>query len=435
VSKTVRTRSAGWFGVALSLVAIALVVAGRHRLRHVDVTFFAAPKAAAHLPPPPATRAGEGPLVYARNLTYEGAFRLPDEEVNGTSFAYGGAAVAFNPANHSLFIVGHEWQQKVAEIAIPEIRSTTTVRHLATATLLQPFFDPTQGRRGAVGDGTVKIGGLLPYGGRLYTTVYVYYDAIAMQRLSHFVSPLTASGAGGPAGPFQVGTSGAGFVSGYLGVIPPPWRDRLGGAVLTGQCCIPIISRTSYGPSAFAIDPSRLGAETPLHATPLVEYPHDHPLAPGDTASPLFTLATQITGVVFHEGTRSVLFFGRHGAGRYCYGPGTSSKEQADQPADGGVDRWCFDPTSESKGTHAFPYSYYVWAYDANELAAVKAGSKQPWDVKPYATWPIALPFSTDGAAVLNGAAYDPESGRIFLSQAFGDGERPVIHVLTVHIF
>ena len=75
-----------------------------------------------------------------------------------------------------------------------------------------------------------------------------------------------------------------------------------------------------------------------------------------------------------------------------------------------------------------------MWAYDANDLAAAKAGQKAPWDVKPYATWPLVLPFSEEGHAVLNGAAYDPETGRLFLSQGFGDGELPVIHVFTIQI-
>jgi len=214
--------------------------------------------------------------------------------------------------------------------------------------------------------------------------------------------------------------------------VPPAWRELLGGPVLNGNCCLGVISRTSYGPALFAIDPARIGAAAPAPATPLVYYPSQHPLAPGDTQSPLFNLTSEVRGVVFHEATRSVLFFGRHGTGAYCYGPGTNDRARAGQPADGGVDRWCLDPASESKGTHAYPYSYYVWAYDANDLAAVKARRRSPWEVQPYATWPLALPFSSPGSAVLNGAAYDPRSGRIFVSQGYGDGELPVIHVFTI---
>ena len=71
-----------------------------------------------------------------------------------------------------------------------------------------------------------------------------------------------------------------------------------------------------------------------------------------------------ITGMVFPSGTRTVLFFGKHGMGNYCYGTGGSS----------GGD--CFDPDDSSKGIHSYPYRSQVWAYDANDLIAVKNGQK-----------------------------------------------------------
>ena len=123
--------------------------------------------------------------------------------------------------------------------------------------------------------------------------------------------------------------------------------------------------------------------------------------------------------MVFPEGMRSVLFVGRHGIGTFCYGTGGAS---------GGE---CFDPEDASKGNHAYPYRYYVWAYDANDLAAVKAGQRQPWDVQPYAVWSLSLPIAS-GNTHLRGATYDPATGRLFVSQAYGDNEYPVIHVFTV---
>jgi len=427
------------FVLATTAALCASVLVG-FKFRHsrllpqsLSAAVFSAAKAT-HLPPPPPTRAGSGPLVQSKNLVYEGAFRVPSTIVNDTSFAYGGTAIGFNAAHQSLFIVGHDWQQQIAEITIPEIRSATSLSRLATATILQPFTDATEGRMGRVGPNTVKVGGLLPYKGQLYLSAYLYYDGAGEQVISHFASAPDLSVTGDVRGPYQVGEIGAGFVSGYFGLVPAAWQAALGGPVLNGNCCLGVISRTSYGPALFAIDPARLGVVNPLPATPLVYYPQRHPLTDWDATGPFFNGTTEIRGVVFHEGTRSVLFFGRHGLGAFCYGPGTSEKARAGQPADGGVDKWCFDPTTESKGTHAYPYNYYVWAYDANDLAEVKAGRKSPWDVKPYATWSVTLPFSEEGHATLNGAAYDPETGRIFLSQGFGDGELPVIHVFTIQL-
>ena len=130
---------------------------------------------------------------------------------------------------------------------------------------------------------------------------------------------------------------------------------------------------------------------------------------------PAVQLSTQMGGVVFPEGTRSVLFFGKQGLGPYCYG------EAVD----------CGDPAvTARRAEHAYPYASYVWAYDAIDLAAVKSGQRQPWEVKPYAVWTLDLPFNYPNARI-NGAAYDPQTGRIFVS-AIGDGSIPLIHVFTV---
>jgi len=53
-------------------------------------------------------RAAE-PLIYANNLEYLGAFRVPSGDFGSplwSGFNYGGTAIAHNPANNSLFMVG-----------------------------------------------------------------------------------------------------------------------------------------------------------------------------------------------------------------------------------------------------------------------------------------------------------------------------------------
>jgi len=86
------------------------------------------------------------------------------------------------------------------------------------------------------------------------------------------------------------------------------------------------------------------------------------------------------------------------------------------------------------KGDHAYPYAYYVWAYDAHDLVAVKMGTKQPWDVVPYAVWTLELPYAPGKGHHIGGVAYDPASGRIFVSQQFADGDLPIVHVFTTDV-
>jgi hypothetical protein len=101
------------------------------------------------------------------------------------------------------------------------------------------------------------------------------------------------------------------------------------------------------------LNPSDVGSKNPIPATLILGYPMSHPLNPATSANSLLSRADRIVGVAFPQGSCSVLFFGRHGMGDYCYGEG------------------CNDPDDPYKGVHAYPYRSQVWPYDANDLTAV----------------------------------------------------------------
>ena len=165
------------------------------------------------------------PLLQFSDLNYLGAFRLPDTTVNGYNFSYGGAPVAYNPANDSLFVGGNGG---IAEISIPAPSPSTDINQLPFASLVQGFVDPTQGTLGQVGTG-VTLNGLMVYGDRLYGTASIYYDANNIQRLSHYSrsTDLSASSFSGWSAVWHPDFSG--FVSGFMGYRPVPARD--GGAI------------------------------------------------------------------------------------------------------------------------------------------------------------------------------------------------------------
>lgn len=117
-------------------------------------------------------------LVGPANLVYQGFFTVPSDIHSGgaadAGFEYGGTAIAFNPARGSLYMVGHDWDQFVAEISIPPLGSR--------ASLLQPLTDAFEGIRGVVGDGSaVKVGGLLPLADQLVMSAYTYDDGLGTQ--------------------------------------------------------------------------------------------------------------------------------------------------------------------------------------------------------------------------------------------------------------
>ncbi len=389
---------------------------------------------------------GTKPLIQESDLVYQGAFRLPVGASDQTSFAFNNATgMAFNPANNSLFMVGHVFHQLSAEVSIPTVTNSTSLGDLATATLLQPFADISDGNRLALGAGRVYIGGQMVYGDRLIGSAYNQDDPD--QIASHFTSEQDLSIAGDFQGFYTVGTLGpksARFVSGYMTQIPQEWQASFGGPAITGGCCnwgATNVNGMSWGPSAFVFDPDDLGVNSPAPATPLVYYSNDHPTLGtwGNTtvANPAFNLFTHITGVVFPEGTRTVLFFGGTGTGIPCIGNGTNDPNLDHQPNPGLPGTfWCHDPLEVNGGTgpHAFPYAYQVWAYDVDDLLAARNGHVDPWDVVPYGVWTLSLPFDNEPIyRFIFGAAYDAATDRIFIAQirAETDG-RPIIHVLSV---
>lgn len=358
------------------------------------------------------------PLVQQSSLRYVGAFRLPPGKFGGSSFGVAGP-MAFNAQNQSLYMVGHDWDQMVAEIKIP----TPVVGALGTlpvATVLQPFSDPTDGKLQSINPGdpnSKKVGGLLPWGDKLIVTAYSYYDGSGSQVKSHFASSRDLNNPTDAQGPFVVGSLRAGVVSGYMSPVPMAWRSIFGAPAFTGNCCLSVIGRTSFGPAIFAFDPADVGVKDPVPTNALLNYPAAHPLASTGATSTLFNGTSHVKAALMPEGTRSLLFFGRHGIGPYCYGEGGNLE--------------CKDPEVSSKGEHAYPYVYRVWAYDAAELAEVKGGRKQTYDPKPYGVWNLDLPFK-GWSTGMAGAAYDPVTKRLYMSIALADGERPVIVVYQI---
>ena len=371
-------------------------------------------------------------LLAQDNLEYVGAFRLPNGSFGcvglNNCFSYGGAALAYNPARNSLFIAGHDQQQKIAEISIPSPSTSTTFTSLPQSTVLQSFVDGTEGRLSQIDTGNVKIGGLLVIDNYLYMSAYSYYDGDASAQLSHFKRPVNLSTTGQVVGPVAVGS--AGFTSGYMTHIPAGRQAAFGGTALTGNCCLSVISRTSYGPAAFSFNPADIGVETPpISVTPLVYYSTEHhTLGDWQQQSDYFNNTAAIHGIVWPENTDSVLFWGKIGIGPFCYGVGTSNLDLIGETAPSGQ-AYCYDPTNTTTGGHAYPYVYQIWAYNAEEMRQ----AVNPWDVKPYAIWRPVLPFH-HWSAELGGVAYNPATQRLYVVQkyasSFGQG---VVYVYKVN--
>ena len=121
---------------------------------------------------------------------------------------------------------------------------------------------------------------------------------------------------------------------------------------------------------------------------------------------------------------------------QHCYGNGTGDQSLAGTTGPDG-EPWCYDPTNGDKGQHGYPYVYQAWAYDLSDFAAVKAGTKQPWEVVPYGVWPLDFPDSeatgpdwAESATTHSGSCSTSRKPELI---ADGYSYRPVIHVFRVN--
>jgi hypothetical protein len=127
------------------------------------------------------------------DLEYLGAFRLPDEESNDTSWSYGGHGMGYYPEGDpsgladgypgSLFSISHPYENYVSEFTIPPplVSPDKNVDDLPVAETLQPFTDVTEGRQTGGLTGTT-LGDIQYYpqqgvqsSAKLYWAMYEYY--------------------------------------------------------------------------------------------------------------------------------------------------------------------------------------------------------------------------------------------------------------------
>ncbi len=365
--------SATFWRLTLSLVAVATALAAWLSPPIAEPVVFAQSSA---------------PLLPAGGLIYEGAFRLPDGDDRNT-FRYGTSVLAYDPWRQSIWGVGHDQHQRIAEISIPDPGTATTLAALPRATLKTGWFDTAW--RSRIGARTPKIGGILPQpNGDLIISAYEFYDNVGLS-VSHF----RRDADGAVTGPVRVfgDAPGGGFAAGRMLWVPQEWRSAIGYPALTGQCCLSTINRTSLGPALIGFDPAHVAGRNPVPATWLLGYPNSNGRQTlGTTArGQLYngSANNNYAGIVWIHGTRTLIAVQRIGTGTVVY----------------------------AGGYQAPPDVVMALAYDANDLVAVKNGRKQPWEVVPYAHWNLLLPLgSVTGRTDHQSITYDPSTARLFMS-------------------
>lgn len=383
------------------------------------------------------------------NFEYRGAFRLPHVDENQKSrFPFGGFTLAFRPDGDpngeddgypgSLFTVGHDQHQMVAEISIPKPRYLVDRRgkDLAAAKLLQDFSDISNGfiKKESLGTEPFKIGGLFVTQDRLHWTLYKYYNVDAQRYDSHATSSLNLANPD-PEGLWHLGQMNSGAPewhsyknAGYIFDVPPDrTKNDLGGLNLISGLNISTGRQTSsQGPAMYAYRLPKRGTKSgaSLDAIPLVYYP----LGSGELAQ--HNPADHWRGGAWIKVGRKegIIICGRKSLGPLYYGEARSQDCTVD------------------KGYHGTPYEPQMLFYDAEDVLKVAKGKLRPWFVEPYLRWTSKSPggglkeyFFDTCAGRVEGVAFDRANSLVYVIQYDAalvhpaDFEKfPIVHVFKV---
>ncbi|MGC1516226.1 MAG: T9SS type A sorting domain-containing protein [Maribacter sp.] len=383
-----------------------------------------------------AQEASNLPLFDISQLTYEGAFRIEASSNGVSDVNYAQGPIAYNYDNHSLFIVGHAHQQAIAEYAIPEIVKSEVLSELnMVQNPIQSFSQVLDKATDGNPQKINSVGGLyyINHGGqgKLMVNGYEYYDAPGDNSVTTLMIEDAAAIENSSLNGYYAFEGGAGHTSGWISPIPEAWKSILEGSHITGQSSgIPIISRLSVGPSAFAFEMSdALTATTSIATKTLLDFnlaePLQSDLSNDSKTNEVWTHLSRATYGFVVPGTRTYLTIGNSGG------------------HESGVCYKCTQDNGNLCGGYCPPqaqdaYQYY-WLWDMNDLVAVKEGRLLAHEVTPYDYGKFNSPFQAGGSKDIGGGSFDPSTGNLYLSIQSGDTEQgtyarpPVITVYNVN--
>ncbi|UCC32114.1 MAG: hypothetical protein JSU86_07495, partial [Phycisphaerales bacterium] len=401
------------------------------------------------------------------DLTYEGAFRLPE------NFYWGALGLSFYPDGDggagSLLVTEFEalsdpahpgvcWDPTwdcyahFGEVAIPTPAQSANWEDLPEATLTAGPTAFDGGLASTVHNEYLFVSDLeyVPRQGsqtsdKLYGSINLWYaEGVAGEDSFPTIWFANLDGTGAR-GMFHVGPDD-GFYHGrkmgsYLFSVPEWYADDYldGRTLVTGRARgTPMdgleeitIRGGSQGPTLFAFHAWDSDSPTgDLDALPMLYYRVKFPGCAGPNVGdpavcdyPGYTMCDEWNGGAFVDNgaQRAIMLLGYKGLGTSCY----------DEPP---VE--CHDPCSDDHGYHCQPYERQVVFYDVHELGHSAAGLQDPWVVVPYTIWrPAEFYLGDNPCWNVGGMTFDVQNGRLFMvERGLGVSEMnaAVVHVWSL---
>ena len=402
-------------------------------------------------------------LLQPDDLTYRGAFRLPEEPAD-FGWGYSGYAMTYYPAGDpdgpqdgfpgSLFILGHDQRQEVGEVSIPApvISSAKSTTELPTAATLQELEDITGGMFGEL---EIPRAGLayLPAqreqeSGKLHFCWGQHFQF--ENQPSHGWSDLDLA-APSPQGPWAIDGYTNYVTNDYLFEIPESWASAFAPGLRLATGRFRDGSWGGLGPALFAIGPWNEGSP-PLpgaalqQVRPLLLYGESVPGVPEISISEERRMAGYSEpdewsgGAWLTVGDKSaVVLVGTKALGRSWYG----FSNGVEYPISG-------DPDEEYPDVPAWPHDQRGWwsegisaqliFFDPAELGAVARGELATWDPQPYATLSLdetlfdpGFDYERGKRYLVGGMAFDRGNSLLYIVERLADdGDRSLIHVFQL---
>jgi hypothetical protein len=360
------------------------------------------------------------PLLHLSDFQFQGAFRLPAANYGNSTLDYSEGPLEYNPINKSVFIVGHTYQQAIAEFRVPALVRSSVLSELHMAgEPLQVFSSVMDRVAGGNPENIDRIGGMRlvqrPGGAQLIVNAYEYYDAPNDNHDTTFVVRDAGDLSNSQVDGFYR-FPGVAHASGWISPVPSAWQSALGGSMITGNSSgMPIIGRLSVGPSAFVFNPLDLTDASPVPdpvpTTTLLDFNLAHPLnsdlSNSSRTNDIWTHLSRAVYGFIAPGTRTYVTLGQSGghASGVCYK--------------------CTQNNGNLCGGYCAPdaedYYLYYWLWDVNDLLKVKAGQMNAYDVRPYEYGEFPAVFNTSS---LGGGSFDPDSGMLYLTLQRADDEQ-----------
>jgi hypothetical protein len=343
------------------------------------------------------------------NFDYLGAFRFSTTTVGSSRMAYVNGSFAISPQGNTLFAVGHEHHQAIAEFVIPELKYSNVPKDLNYATNIQKFTSILKNKKRLNNTQKLdRISGLEVIEGELFVNAVEYYDAPADNSLTTFIirdpHNLSSSKVDGL---FKL--KGRVHSAGWITKLPKEWREVFKASYLHGYASnYAINSRLSMGPTAFTsyidnfagIDEKNGSIPTKALMNFSIKRPMYEDLYNKSKENKVWTeVSNAYYGFILPNSER-YLVLGNSGGHDSSIGYKATQKNG----------NKCGGPCAFDNKDY---YNFY-WIFDVNDFVKSQEGKIKPWNIKPIEYGKLDLPFARKTKNMI-GADYDERNQKLYI--------------------